>query len=129
MQTMSEFEELKNDLKSLDKRIDGITENLITLNEQFKTQNTIIGKLEASLERLTVYIERTKENDRKIDTLFKKLDNIYANGTKNCPMNRQKIDDIEKRLDALNRYLIGLAITLITMFLGILVHLIDKHLF
>jgi len=129
MQTLSEFEELKNDIKSLDKRIDGITENLITLNEQFKTQNTIIGKLETSLERLTIFIERTKENDKKIETLFKKLDNIYSNGTKNCPMNRQKIEDIEKRLDALNRYLIGLAITLITMFLGIMVHLIDKHLF
>jgi len=74
-----------------------------------------------------VYIERTNENDKKIEKLEKMCQNIYNNGTKNCPVNSQRLDILEKRMATTNKYIFGMVVFVITEFIYLLVFLATHH--
>jgi len=125
------MENLKID--ELDAKLDKLNINVAQLTTKIDMQENSMTKMMEGLNKLTTYIERTNENDKKINTLFKKLDNINDNGTKNCPVNIQRIDTLNKklaetnkRIDNLDRWLIGGLITLAFQFLFIIIHFLDK---
>ncbi len=114
-------------IEELDQKIDRLTLNVTQLTTKIDIQEKSMVKLMEGLDKLTTYIEKTNENNKKIDTLFKMVDRINTNGTKNCPLNINRIDKVEKRLDRLEGFIIYIIIAILLQFLGIVIHLVDKH--
>ena len=114
-------------IEELDRKIDQLNLNVAQLNTKIDIQEKSMVKLMEGLDKLTTYIEKTNENNKKIDTLFKMIDRINTNGTKNCPLNINRIDKVEKRLDRLEGFIIYIMIAILLQFLGVIVHLVDKH--
>ena len=114
-------------IEELDQKIDRLTLNVTQLTTKIDIQEKSMVKLMEGLDKLTTYIEKTNENNKKIDTLFKMVDRINTNGTKNCPLNINRIDKVEKRLDRLEGFIIYIIIAILLQFLGIVTHLVDKH--
>jgi len=120
------MEEIKK-IEELDKKIDNLNINMGKLTTKIEMQERTMTHLVENLGKLTTYIEKTNENDKKIDALFKKLDYMNEKGTKNCPVNVQRISKLEHELERLQNYILYVAIAVILQFLGVLVHIIDKH--
>ena len=114
-------------LNELDKKIDNLNINVAKLNTKIAEQDKTMGKLMEGLDKLTTYIEKTNENNKKIDTLFRMIDRINANGTKHCPVNVERINKLEKQMERLNNWIITVVIAVILQFLGIIVHFVDKN--
>jgi len=123
----------QTNIHELDNRIDKLQTSVEIMMRDIKKQGEAIEKLIEHSRNLTIYIERTNENDKKITALFKKFDTIYMEGTKHCPVNMQRITEVEhriertnKRLDDLNKWLVGALITIALQFLYIIVHVVEK---
>lgn len=114
-------------IDELDRKIDNINVSLGKITTKIDIQEKTMLKLTESMGKLTTYIEKTNENDKKIETLFMKLDRINELGTKNCPVNIQRLKALEKRVNRIESYLIYVALAVILQFLGIFVHMLDKH--
>ena len=114
-------------IEELDKKIDQLNLNVAQLTTKIDIQEKSMVKLMEGLDKLTTYIEKTNENNKKIDTLFRMVDRINNNGTKNCPVNVERINKLEKQMERLNNWLITVIIAVILQFLGIVVHFIDKN--
>lgn len=114
-------------IDELDRKIDNINISLGKITTKIDIQEKTMLKLTESMGKLTTYIEKTNENDKKIETLFMKLDRINELGTKNCPVNIQRLKSLEKRISRIENYLIYVVLAVILQFLGIFVHMIDKH--
>ena len=114
-------------IEELDKKIDTLNLNVAQLTTKIEIQEKSMVRLMEGLDKLTTYIEKTNENNKKIDTLFRMIDRINSNGTKNCPVNIERINKLEKQMQQLNAYFIGILIAVVLQFLGIIVHFIDKN--
>jgi len=113
--------EIKNALSEL-------TKDFAVMSNNIERQSEIIDKLTISFERLSIVIERTDENTKKIDALNRRVEEVFSNGTKHCPTNFNRLDTMEKRLEKLNGYLIGVLIAIAMQLLAIFVYLVEKHL-
>lgn len=114
-------------IEELDQKIDKLNIAVTQLNTKIDIQEKSMVKLMEGLDKLTTYIEKTNENNKKIDTLFKMIDRINTNGTKHCPVNIDRINKLEAQMQRLNNWLIGIMIAVMLQFLGVIVHMIDKH--
>ncbi len=114
-------------IEELDKKIDTLNLNVAQLTTKIEIQEKTMVKLMEGLDKLTTYIEKTNENNKKIDTLFRMIDRINSNGTKHCPVNIERINKLEKQMQQLNAYFMGILIAVVLQFLGIIVHFIDKN--
>ena len=126
--------ELEAVIKELDARIGKMSESLAVMNSNVSRQGEVIDKLVSNFERLTIFIEKTNENNKKIDVLFKKYDFVYEKGTKNCLVHKEKMNNLEddiatinNRIDNLQKILLGVGIGVAMQFLGLLVYLIKMH--
>jgi len=120
-------------IDELDAKIDKLNLNVATLATKIDVHENSMVKVMEGLDKLTTYVEKTNENNKKITALFKQVENINSNGTKNCPVNIQRIEDLNtkiietnRRIDNLDRWLIGGLITLAFQFLFIIIHFLDK---
>jgi len=71
---VNEINALETAIKELDDRLGEMAKSLAVMNNNVNRQAKVIDKLVASFDKLTVFIERTNENDKKISALFKKVD-------------------------------------------------------
>ena len=121
-------------IDELDKKIDELTKSVAVINTTIKEQGKNINRMESTLDKVVnviqevaVYIERTNENDKKIAKLEEKCNEIYNNGTKNCPVNTQRLDFLEKKMATTNKYIFGMVVFVITEFIYLLVFLATHH--
>ena len=114
-------------IEELDRKIDALNINVGKLTTKIDMQEKTMSKLSEGLDKLTTYIERTNENDKKITAIFRKLEAINEHGTKNCPVNEQRIRKLEEDFRRLQNYLIYVVIAVLLQLLGVVVHTIDKH--
>ena len=115
------------DYQELLKRISTIDTNIGKLQYEMSGYKDDMTSVKDGMEKLVVYIERTRANDDKIKVLFHKVNEIEDNGTKNCPVNISRIDRLEKRLDKLDKYLITAILAIVTQVFILIVHLLDKY--
>jgi len=113
-------------IDELDAKIDKLNLNVATLATKIDVHENSMVKVMEGLDKLTTYVEKTNENNKKITA-------TNSNGTKNCPVNIQRIEDLNtkiietnRRIDNLDRWLIGGLITLAFQFLFIIIHFLDK---
>jgi len=114
-------------INDLDKRLDELSQSMAVMSNNLEVQGKSIEKLTESFQKLAVFIERTNDNGKKIEAIFKKLDEINEKGTKNCPVNSQRITTCESRVDKLANYAIGALLAVAMQFLAILVFIIEKQ--
>ncbi len=121
------IEEIKEDLTAL-------KTDIAVMNLNISKQGEVLDKLSEAFAKLSIFVEKTNENDKKISALFSKLDNIYNNGTKNCPVQQKAIkyleDDIiktNKRIDEIQKALISVVIAIVLQFVGLIIYLIERH--
>jgi len=121
-------------IDELDKKIDELAKNVAIISTSMKEQRKDINRMEGTLDKVVnviqevaVYIERTNENDKKIEKLEKMYQNIYNNGTKNCPINAQRLDILEKRMAMTNKYIFGMVVFVVTEFIYLLIFIALHH--
>ena len=115
------------DYQELLNRISDIDNNIIKLNFEMGSYKEDMSVVKESMEKLVIYIERTRENDDKIRILFSKLNKIENEGTKNCPVSIEKINRLKERIDRLDRYLVYAMLTIIFQLLILLLHFLDPR--
>jgi len=118
---------MENIVNDLDKRLDELSQSMAVMSNNLEVQGKSIEKLTESFQKLAVFIERTNDNGKKIEAIFKKIDVINEKGTKNCPVQDQRLTTCENRVDKLANYAIGALLAVALQFLGILVFLIERH--
>jgi len=116
-----------NDLAEIKESINTITKDIAVMNSNLQRQGEIIEKLTESFTKLAIVIERTDENTKKIDTLFLKIDELYTKGTKNCPVNSQKLEALESKVDKMWNYFVGILISVLLQFIATLVYFVEHH--
>ena len=121
-------------IDELDKKIDELTKNVAVISTTMKEQGKNINKMEGTLSKVVdviqnvaVYIERTNENDKKIEKIDKFCQNVYNTGTKSCPVNTQRIDMLEKKMAMTNKYIFGMVVFVVTEFVYLLIFLAIHH--
>ena len=124
---MVEIAEIKDNLNKLQT-------SMAVMQSSIDRQNETLDKLTEAFSQLSIYVEKTNQNDEKINILFKKLDTVYENGTRNCPIHTEKMTAFEKelkrqsaRLDNLQKVLVGFAVGVGMQFFGIIIYMIEKH--
>ena len=115
------------DYQELLNRISTIDTNIGKLQFEMGSYKEDMAYVKDGMEKLVVYIERTRANDDKIKVLFHKVNEIEEHGTKNCPVNINRLDRLEKRLDKLDKYLITAILAVVAQLFILIVHLLDKH--
>ena len=116
----------EKDFRELLNRISDIDNNITKLNLEMGSYKEDMNSVKDSMDKLIVYIERTKANDDKIKVLFHKLNDIEDNGTKKCPVNINRLSTLEKRLDKLDKYLISAVLMVLLQMFILIAHLLDK---
>jgi len=121
-------------IDELDKKIDELTKNVAVISTTMKEQGKNLNRMEGTLEKVVdviqdvaVYIERTNENDKKIDKLFELYNGIYNDGVKQCPVNMQRIDTLEKKTAMTNKYIFGMVVFVVTEFIYLLIFIALHH--
>ncbi len=115
------------DYQELLKRISNVDTNIGQLKFEMASYKEDMTAVKDGMEKLVIYIERTRANDDKIKVLFHKVNEIEEHGTKNCPVNINRLDRLEKRLDKLDKYLITAILAVVAQLFMLIVHLLDKH--
>ncbi len=109
-------------IEELDRKIDDLTKNVAVINSTLSTQEKSIAKLSEGIEKLMMYIEKTNENDKKIEKLFKLYESIRKNGVELCPVQLERIKRLEASLKKAEGIIISLIIAIILQFIGELLH-------
>ena len=117
----------EKDFRELLSRISDIDTNIGKLQYEMGSYKEDMASVKDGMEKLIIYIERTRANDDKIKVLFHKVNEIEDNGTKHCPVNISRIDRLEKRLDKLDKYLITAILAVVAQLFILIIHLIDKN--
>ena len=115
------------DYQELLKRISDVDTNIGKLQYEMSGYKDDMTSVKDNMEKLVIYIERTRANDDKIKVLFSKVNKIENEGTKNCPVNINRLDRLEKRLDKLDKYLITAILAVVAQLFMLIVHFIDKR--
>ena len=115
------------DYQELLKRISDVDTNIGQIKFEMASYKEDMASVKDNMDKLVIYIERTRANDDKIKVLFHKVNEIEEHGTKNCPVNINRLDRLEKRLDKLDKYLITAILAVIAQLFMLIVHFIDKR--
>ena len=115
------------DYQELLKRISDIDTNIGKLQYEMSGYKDDMTSVKDNMDKLVIYIERTRANDDKIKVLFHKVNEIEEHGTKNCPVNISRLDRLEKRLDKLDKYLITAILAVVAQLFMLIIHFIDKR--
>ena len=104
-------------------KLNKLETSLAVMQSSIDRQSEAINKLTETTTQLSVYIEKTNQNDDKITAIFKKLDHISAHGTQMCPVHNERLEAFEKELRSIKREDIALVDrkvnALITYFISI----------
>ena len=117
----------EKDFRELLSRISDIDTNIGKLQYEMSGYKDDMASVKDGMDKLVVYIERTRANDDKIKVLFHKINEIEDNGTKKCPVNINRLSTLEKRLDRLDKYLITAILAVVAQLFILIIHLIDKN--
>ena len=101
--------------------------SVAVMSNTLDKQSEAINELTKAFSQLAVFMQKTEENNRRITDVEHDIKKVYHEGTKNCPLNMNRLSRLEKRLEYLDKVLVGVAITVLMQFIGILVFLIEKH--
>ena len=121
------MQELERDIKEIKEVVQTLQTDIALVNSQLKHHGDTIEKLSETFTKLTQVIEHTQENKKDIEILFKRIDRIEREGTQQCPVNAQRLISVEKRIEKLNSYLMGVVMGIAMQIIALIVYLIERH--